>query len=185
MIFVDRCAEKLAKKNNIKGEEYEVMRYGLAVIYINLSKTVILAMCALLLGIFKETVVLFCSFAAIRSVGFGFHSDNSIKCTIIGITEFIGAVLIATSLSPFKIPLCTSIFLLCTIIFLLYAPAETEKRPISNRYKRIFKTAAITITVIMFGISLIIGGNIYRNLITLGVFLEAVNILPPMKKILK
>lgn len=185
MTFVDNCAEKLAEKKNIKGEEYEIMRFGLAVIYINLSKTLILVLCVLLLGIFKETAILFCSFAAVRSMGFGFHSDNSVKCTIIGIIEFIGSVYIAILFPPINAPICGLIFLLCFIIFLIYAPVETKKRPISKNYKINFKVATIVITVVMFIISLLVGSNIYRNLITMGVVLESISVLPPMEKILK
>lgn len=185
MIFVDRCSEKLANANNIKGEESEILRYGLAVIYINLSKTVILVLLAVILGVFKETALLFCVYASVRSAGFGFHSDSSIKCTIIGVAEFIAAVLVAINIEPLQAPICIAIFLLCIIIFLLYAPVETKKRPISARRKKVFKTAVIVITVIMLSLSLMAEGSIYRNLITFGVCLEALSILPIMKRILK
>lgn len=185
MEFIDRCAKTLAEKSNITGEDYEVMRYGLAVIYINLSKTVILLICALLLGVLKETTVLFCSYAAIRSAGFGYHSDNSVKCTIICVGEFITAVLAAIYLVSFKVYVCIALFLLCEVVFLLYAPAETEKRPISDKRKKTFKIAAMVITACMLILSLTLKNNVYRNLITFGVCLEAINVLPIMKKILK
>lgn len=185
MIFVDRCANRLADANNINGEEREILRYGLAVIYINLSKTAILILLAALMGILKETAALFCVYAAVRSAGFGFHSDNSIKCTIIGVAEFIFATVAAITLKPIQIPVCVTMFLLCIVVFAVYAPAETEKRPISAGHKKIFKTAVIAITAIMLALSLMAGNSVYRNLITFGVCLEALSILPVMKKILK
>ncbi len=185
MSFIYKCANAIASAAKLDDEKKELMSYGMKVLYINISKTLILITAAILLGILKETTMLFISYACVRTVGFGVHSNNTVKCTIIGLVEFIGGTYLSISIQPFSVISCVIIFLLSLLIFNIYAPIETSKRPISALHKRRFKTAVFIIATIMFIIALCIGKTVYRNLIITGVLLEAISMLPLMRRILQ
>lgn len=184
MSFSNWSTEKISKHHKLSDDEYQKTKYGFDILYINLSKTTILLLLTIILGITKETLLLLGAFTCVRSAGFGYHSNNTIKCTVLGVVEFIGFTYVAILFPPFSILVSSVICFVCIIIFSLYAPVETAKRPISNSRKGYFKIMTLIISICLFSISIYIGKNLYRNLIVMGISLEAVSILPLMKRLI-
>lgn len=119
----------------IDSEKEEIIRYGFQVLYLNLSKLIIVIMVASFFGIIKETfsVILFLSLAKMFS--FGFHAENFIGCIIITFVNVFGIIYVSKIVQlsvDIKSYLCIFIF----ILLLLYAPADTEERPIISVRKR-------------------------------------------------
>ena len=79
MSFINRCTEKIAKQACLSVVDRELMNYGFKVIYINVSKTLLLFICVMMLNILKEAAILFCAFVCVRLSGFGVHSESTIK----------------------------------------------------------------------------------------------------------
>ena len=184
MSFSKWFMNKVANQIKLSDEDYEVVKYGCDVLYINFSKTLILFICTVILNIVKETIFLLFIYSCVRLTGFGYHSNNTVKCTIIGLIEFIGFTYVAILSTPFSIALSGFVYFICMIVFLKWAPIETAKRPIHEKRKRIFKVLTLLIATALFVMALIVGEGPYRNLIIMGILLEAVNVLPPMKNIL-
>ena len=157
-------SDKICSYCNVDKKNYQKMKYGIDIIYINISKTAVLI---------------------ILSVIFGYHSNNTIKCTVIGIIGFISSVYMAIMLKPINIIVGMVVYLICLIIFLRYAPIETMKRPIGNSRKKFFKKITVITATCLFIVAFCIGENVYRNIIIIGISLEAVMILPIMKIIIR
>ena len=100
-------------------------------------------------------------------------------------TSFIGGTYLAISIEPLSIVVSVLLCCVCITIFVIYAPIETDKHPISEQRKSLFKKAIIITTIALFIFSLCMGETVYRNLIIIGVMLEAYIMLPPIKKIIK
>lgn len=85
--FSEKIAFKLAYKINNEYEEDNLnfikMKYGLEVLIINLSKTLLILTMAEFLGIVTETLFIMLSFAFIRCYAFGVHSKSSAGCTLV------------------------------------------------------------------------------------------------------
>ena len=65
------------------------------------------------------------------------------------------------------------------MLLAIYSPADTEKRPLINRKKRIvYKILTTLIAIIYMVIGLVVKNNILSNVITLSILLEAVIVLP-------
>ena len=65
------------------------------------------------------------------------------------------------------------------LLMLKYAPADTEKRPLINKNKRIiYKVLTLVITFIYLVISLILKNQIIINALYLSTILETIQILP-------
>lgn len=185
MSLKQQLKKRIWNSQSLSSEDAEKAKYGFKVIYINLTKTVVLVILSAILGILKEVCILFSAYLIVRLVGFGPHSNSSIKCTIVGLVEFIGFTYLAIKIQPFTISVCIVMAVSYLIIFFIWAPVETEKRPISNKRKRVFKIETMIFSIVLFIVAIFMRETIYRNLIIMGVALEALIILPPMRKLIK
>lgn len=144
-IFMNNTITFLKKYNNYSEKDLEKLEYGLEGIYLTITKLIIISVCALLLGITKQFIALLILFNIIRFTGFGFHAEKSYQCLLCSMTFFILIPLffIEFDLSKNIYAIIDSI---CIVSYLLFAPADTIKRPLPNKRKRIIRK---TITVIV------------------------------------
>ena len=133
-------------------DRLEIIEYGLESLYIMITKTIVISLIALLLNVFKEMLIIMILYNIIRTTAFGMHAKESWQCYIISITLFIGGALLFKYVNvSFYV---NSLIGATSYIFLvIYAPADTYKRPLVNTKKRkIYKI----ITVINSSIFLIL-----------------------------
>ena len=132
--FLKNTINAIKKKYpNYDDEKLEVIEYGLESLYIMVTKTIVISLIALLLNVFKEMLIIMILYNIIRTTAFGMHAKESWQCYIISITLFIAVI--------------------SYIFLVIYAPADTYKRPLVNAKKRkIYKI----ITVISSSIFLIL-----------------------------
>ena len=124
------------------------IRYGLEAIYLSLTKVVVILLVSLLLGLFKEAVILLLFFNGLRSFAFGIHATKSWMCWIASSLLFIGLPYICLH---FYVPIFIQYFILTIsfICFILYAPADTKKRPLVRKNRRSkFKILTIIVATI-------------------------------------
>ncbi len=154
------------------------IRYGLEAIYLSLTKVVVILLITLLLGIFKEAVLLLLLFNGLRSTAFGLHASKSWMCWISSSILFIGFPYLCIYL---QVPLyihyiMISLSILC---FLLYAPADTKKRPLVRKNRRIkFKILTLIISSIYIIIFFYTKSILLKNMITCSMLIESVLIHP-------
>lgn len=164
-------------------EKLEIINYGLESIYLTFTKIIIIFILAIILNIWKEVLLLLAFYNLIRISAFGMHAKKSIHCLIISLTLFIGGVYICNYLIiPFIIKIILSI--ICIILIYKYAPADTEKRPIINKKRRMkYKVISVIISGI-FAISIVLlSDKIISNYLLLGMIEATIMILPITYKI--
>ena len=161
------------------------IRYGLEAIYLSLTKVVVILLVSLLLGLFKEAVILLFFFNGLRSFAFGIHATKSWMCWIASSLLFIGLPNVCLHLN---MPLVIQYFVLAVtfICFLLYAPADTKKRPLVRKNRRIkFKLLTITVAVIYILLYFYTNSMFLKNVIMWSMLLEAVLIHPLTYRVFK
>ena len=133
-------------------DRLEIIEYGLESLYIMITKTIVISLIALLLNVFKEMLIIMILYNIIRTTAFGMHAKESWQCYIISITFFIGGALLFKYINVSFY--ANALIGAASYIFLvIYAPADTYKRPLVNTKKRkIYKI----ITVISSSIFLIL-----------------------------
>lgn len=183
--FLDSSINLIKKNKNYTDDEIEIIAYGLEGIYLTITKAIVIFGLALLLGIFKEVIYLLISYNIIRSQAFGIHASKSIYCLISSLTTFIGGAYLCIYLViPFWLMIIIS--LLCIVFLFLYAPADTEKRPIVNKKKRIrFKVISVSLGIIYTILIIIFKGKFLSNYLLVGMFISVIMILPVTYKIFK
>ena len=181
--FLDSSMDLIKRNGKYNDEQLEVIAYGLETIYLTVTKLIILFGIAYLLGIVKEFIFLLISYNIIRSQAFGIHATKSIYCLISSLILFIGGSLICKFfILPFWFCILTS--LVGDICLLLYAPADTYKRPLINKKKRLrWKILSVLGGIIYTVLIIVYKNNILINYLCIGMIEAVLMILPISYKI--
>lgn len=165
-------------KSDLNEEQLEIIEYGLEGLYLTIIKIIIILLLAIVLDILKETVLMIIFYNVTRFFTFGLHAKTSTTCLITSLLLFIGGTYLATYL---QIPLIVKIILsvICLILICIYAPADTEKRPLINPKKRKrFKIQSIIISIIMGVLIIYLNDNYISNFMVIGQLEAVIMILP-------
>lgn len=170
-------------KSDLNEEQLEIIEYGLEGLYLTIIKIIIILLLAIVLDILKETVLMIIFYNVTRFFTFGLHAKTSTACLITSLLLFIGGTYLATYL---QIPLIVKIILsiICLILICIYAPADTEKRPLINPKKRKrFKIQSIIISIIMGVLIIYLNDSYISNFMVIGQLEAVIMILPITYKI--
>lgn len=154
------------------------IKYGLESIYLSLTKVIVILFISLLLGIFKESVIVLLFFNIVRTTAFGIHATKSWICWVSSSILFIGIpyLCIYCNIPGFVDYIMIGFSIIC---YLLYAPADTKKRPLVKKNRRLkFKILTLIIAVIYLLIFLNTNNIFIKNVIACTMMLEAVLIHP-------
>ena len=165
-------------KSDLNEEQLEIIEYGLEGLYLTIIKIIMILLLAIVLDILKETVLMIIFYNVTRFFTFGLHAKTSTACLITSLLLFIGGTYLATYL---QIPLIVKIILsvICLILICIYAPADTEKRPLINPKKRKrFKIQSIIISIIMGTLIIYLNDSYISNFMVIGQLEAVIMILP-------
>ena len=164
-------------------DEIEIIRYGLEALYLTITKMIIILSLALLFNIIKETIILLILYNIIRTNAFGLHATKSIYCLISSLIMFIGGALFCKyCVLPFEVIVILA--LICNVCLLLYAPADTHKRPLVNAKKRKrLKYVSFSLGIIYTVLIIVFRDYSIVNYLLLGMIESIIMILPITYKI--
>ena len=175
-VFLKHSLQLITANREWDEESLEKIRYGLEGIYLTIVKLVILLALAIILNIERLFLINLVFFNILRFFAFGVHARNSTQCLITSTVMFIIFPILSTSID-FPLPVQIIIASICVLLFLLYAPADTHKRPQKNRKKRQTRKAfAVTIAIVY--VLLIIMLKDLSQIILCGLMTETIMILP-------
>lgn len=175
-VFLKHSLQLITANKEWDEKSLEKIRYGLEGIYLTIVKLVILLALAIILNIERLFLINLVFFNILRFFAFGVHARNSTQCLITSTVMFIIFPILSTSID-FPLPVQIIIASICVLLFLLYAPADTHKRPQKNRKKRQTRKAfAVTIAIIY--VLLIIMLKDLSQIILCSLMTETIGILP-------
>lgn len=182
--IINSCLSIVSKYNpNLSKKQMDTIKYGLEGLYLSITKLIIIFIISIFLGISKEFIILIIIFNGIRLFGFGVHAKKSIDCLISSSIFFIIFPIICKYITiPMIYKLIISIPLI--ILISIFAPADTEKRPLKNKRKRnIYKFLTIIIALIYTYLSIIIKDNTLSNCFLAAIIIQTIIILPMTYKL--
>lgn len=185
-LFLKKIKTAIKKQYpNYNDDKIDEIMYGIEGLYLTFTKTVVICIIALILGILKELICLLIAFNFIRFFAFGMHASKSSICLIFSSLVFI----IFSILCKYIIlPKCLLyiLYLLALVIISIYAPADTVKRPLIKRKKRVkFKILSIMVVIIYFILTLVSKNNLFINSLIFGLLIECILINPITYKAFK
>lgn len=181
--YLNSTISFITKYKDYSEEEIENMRYSLEGLYLTFTKLIVIFTLAIILGIFKEVIILLLLFNIIRFTGFGFHAKTSLECLITSTLLVIGLPYLILYLEPNKW-IMFSLGLMSLIVLSVFAPADTVKRPLPNKKKRLYrKIGTIVIASIFITISLFIKNSTISYLLIIALIIESIMVSPLIYKI--
>lgn len=166
-------------------EKISIIKYGLEGIYLTVTKLIIICLIAYILGMFKEFVIFLLIYNIIRTFSFGLHATKSWICLLSSTLIFILVPLICKYIF---IPIWYKVIIGIILILLFYknAPADTHKRPIINKNRRLFfKYSSVLICVLFIYLSIFIDNMFISNCFILSLAVQAFMISPFIYKLFK
>ncbi|PSM58877.1 accessory gene regulator ArgB-like protein [Clostridium diolis] len=178
-----KLVAKINRDNQLDNVNYKKMKYGLEVIIINLSKTSFILLIAFLLGILQKTLTIMLSFAFIRRYAFGIHAKNSISCTILTSIYFFTGAYIPNFIHADNYMILL-MFSTTILLLYLYAPADTDARPLTGRkLRKSLKKKALLSGSILMTLTFFINDFSLKFFISYGALCEALTIIPIIYKL--
>lgn len=178
-LVVNSIMNNITKYYDYDNTKINEIKYGIESLYLTISKTIIIFIISILLNMTKELILLFTFYSLIRLTGFGVHAKKSWHCWVTSITMFILIPLLIKYVTLNQELIIIS-YIVFTLLLIKYAPADTEKRPLINKKKRIiYKVLTITLAITYLIYSLIYKDNtIIIKTLYFSVLLEVILILP-------
>ena len=148
---VNSIIKFIQKYKKYSNDKIIIIRYGLEGIYLTISKTIVILLIAFLLGYLWESVIFTMIFGLLRTFSYGLHAKKSWMCWLSSITLFIIIPIIAKEVIIYKYIRMIICFFGVLLIF-KNSPADTYKRPIINKKRRIKLKYISTIIAIIYSI---------------------------------
>lgn len=183
--FIENSVEIIKNNKNYSDDQLEKIKYGLHGLYLSISKFIVILCISLILGIPKEFIIFTIFYNFIRMPAFGIHASKSYICLLFSSTIFLFFPYLA-KLMPSNIYINLFFGVFSIMMILLYAPADTHKRPLISIKKRIkFKITSLFIGILYLILSIIINDSFISNALIFSLIIEVVLILPITYKIFK
>ena len=184
-LIIGKQLNVIKKYNDFDDEKLSIIKYGLESIYILITKTIIILLVSYLLGLLKQTVIFLVCYNFIRIPSFGLHATKSWICLVSSLLIFIILPFICTVIT---IPMYLKIIIgLIGLAFIIKnAPADTYKRPIISKKRRMFfKVCSSIVTIAMILFSLFIEDQFLANSLLFSIILQCFMISPTVYKFFK
>ena len=184
-LIIGKQLNVIKKYNDFNDEKLSIIKYGLESIYILITKTIIILLVSYLLGLLKQTVIFLVCYNFIRIPSFGLHATKSWICLVSSLLIFIILPFICMIIA---IPTYLKVIIgLIGLAFIIKnAPADTYKRPIISKKRRLFFkicSSIVAITMIIF--ALFIEDQFLANSLLFSIILQCFMISPTVYKFFK
>lgn len=165
-------------------DEIEILRYGIEVIVMNISKLFIIYLIAFILGYLLEAIFVTIILGFIRSFASGLHVKGFLKCTLFSSVIFTFIIAINSYLN---IALFMKVIISFSLVLFIYkySPADTEEKPYfdeENRKKLKKNAAIVSIAYAFIWLTSILG--VYSNYFASTLIAQLVLIHPLTYKVL-
>lgn len=183
----DTLLNKIRKADlSIDDEKAEIIYYGLQNLVGELPKIFIVCIISIILGLFNQIIIGTIVLMAYRGFAGGVHLKTHISCLLTSVFLMIGSAYLAKYYIYENVLFIYSlIFLVDFIIALIYAPADTENRPImkESQRKRQKIVSCFIVLIIYILSTFIITDRTITNLFMYMIFIESFMITPLAYKI--
>lgn len=184
-LIINQQLNFIQKYNNFNNEQLKIIKYGLESIYILITKMIVILTVSYLLGLIKETVIFLICYNLIRMPSFGLHATKSWICLVASLLIFITLPFLCKVIE-LPIYLKSVIGLIALLFIIKNAPADTYKRPIISKKRRLcFKIISAIIAFTMIMLSMFIKNQFLANSLLISVILQCFMISPIVYGIFK
>lgn len=183
--FVSSSINFISKYQKCDDLKLKRLKYGLEGIYSLVVKTFVVLIISIITQTLIETLLLMIFYAGIRTFSYGMHAKNNITCWITTILIYNGCPFLIANIN---LPTLMGyiILFIALISMILWAPADTPKKPlIRKKQRKKCKILSIIIVLIYTLIFLINKNPIINNSIIYALIIQIIFINPLTYKLTK
>lgn len=176
-LFVNSSLEFLTKYIYYTDNDKEKVIYGLHGLFSFITKLVMLISINLLTGCLIEFSLLMIFYFIIRRYGFGLHAKSNGECWIWTLLMFSFVPLI---LRHYELNRICSLLLMGIgdVGLIVYAPADTSKRPLLNKKKRLIAKLKVIFISLLYSIYIIFNNDLIAKCLLWSIIFEATMVNP-------
>jgi len=182
-VIINKSLNHLNNTYNYDNDTLDRVKYGLELIYISITKMIVILIVSIIFGLLKETLLVILFSNGLRTFAYGIHAKKSWHCHVSSILVFIFLPFMFKNIE-FSIIQKTLISIFCFIGYALFAPADTHKRPLINKnHRKKLKLNTLFVCSLYILIIFILKDNIITNMIILSMIVECFAINPIIYKL--
>ena len=155
--FVNSSISFISKYQECDDLKIKRLKYGLEGIYSLVVKAVVILIIASITKTLSKTALLMLFYAGIRTFSYGMHAKSNLSCWISSIIIYNGIPLF---ISKIQLPNYINYIILgvALISMILWAPADTPKKPLIRKKERL-KCKILSIIVVLIYIIIYLFSN--------------------------
>lgn len=151
----DKIIGILITKNFILEDDKELYIYALKITIQSVLNVFAVVITGVLLGMLKESIMMFISFFVLRKFIGGLHLDKYIYCFISSQMIHLVGLLLVKKQWLIENEVFIIILLLSVILILLIAPVTHPNKSISSKERRVFKGISIISALLLSSVSIL------------------------------
>lgn len=184
-VFADKNLNYISKYYKLSNTEKIKIKYGLEVLYTVITKTIGILLMSLFLKTFKETIILMGFYLLLRLFSHGIHAKKSSHCWVASILTY-GAFPLLIKYFVIKKIYILIMSIIAFICFIIWAPADTPKKPLINKKKRIIdKLLTLIISTTLMFVVILSKNSLINNCIFFSYIMNIISINPLTYKLFK
>lgn len=165
--------------------QLEIIQYGLEGLYLTITKLIIILLLSYILNIWKEVIIFLIIYNMIRTTSFGLHATKSWICLLSSTCIFLGVPIICL-LCNFSNYIKLIIGVFNILLMMKNAPADTYKRPIVSKTRRmVYKILSTVLSIVMVIFSILIPDQFMANCFLFALVVQNFMISPTIYRIFK
>ena len=176
--FVNSSISFISKYQECDDLKLKRLKYGLEGIYSLIIKTIVVIIISIFTKTIQETILLILFYAGIRTFSYGMHAKSNLSCWITTLLIYNGIPLFTQKID---IPNNIGYIILggALISMILWAPADTPKKPLIRKNQRTkCKILSIIVVLIYSLIYLFSNSIIIKQMIIFALIIQTIIINP-------
>jgi len=137
-LIINKTISFIKNHSDYSNTELNKIRYGIEGVYLTITKIIVVLLIGILFRYTDVIILMLLFFNILRFFAFGLHAKKSWQCLILSILGFniLPLIFMKTGTSSSFLII---IGIISIVSFLLFAPSDTEKRPLTNARKRFIR----------------------------------------------
>lgn len=176
--FINSSLSFIMKYQECDDLKIKKLKYGLEGIYSLIVKLTVVLIIAILTQTINSTLLFLLFYAGIRTFSFGWHAKSNIACWI---TTILIYNIIPLLIKNINIPNSIGYIILgiSFISVLIWAPADTPKRPLIRKEQRLkAKILSTIVTILYFIIYIFTNYSLIKNTLLYALIIQTICINP-------
>lgn len=138
-LIINKTISFIKNHSDYSNTELNKIRYGIEGVYLTITKIIVVLLIGILFRYTDVIILMLLFFNILRFFAFGLHAKKSWQCLILSIVSFniLPLIFLKTNITSSFIIIIIGI--ISIVSFLLFAPSDTEKRPLTNARKRFIR----------------------------------------------